>query len=251
MKVSQDLFAAALMDPARPAPAGLVDGRKQAAQARFDVYRNNVTVSLTEALQTGFPILTKLLGRQNMATLARQFLRAHPPRSPLLMHYGQALPDYLAGLPQLAHLGYLPDVARLELALRRSYHAADSRAIAPDCLASTAPDVLMRSTVTLAPALQVLRSDWPLFDIWRFNTQPDAPKPAHVAQDVVITRPEFDPEPHLLPPGGAALIAALGAGSTLTAALDDAQAKAADFDLTATLSLLLAGQALTSLQTKD
>ncbi|SFT61647.1 HvfC/BufC N-terminal domain-containing protein [Sedimentitalea nanhaiensis] len=247
MTVSQAVFRAALLDPDRPIPAGLSDGDGQPAAARFNVYRNNVAVSLIEALRTGFPILTKLLGQQNMDGLSRQYLRANPPSSPLMMHYGQRLPDYLGSLPQLAHLGYLPDVARLELALRRSYHAADSTPISPTRLAVLDPDALMAATVTLAPAVGLLRSDWPLYDIWRFNTQEDAPKPAHVAQDVLITRPEFDPSPHALPSGGAAWIQALLGGQTLAAALHAAQTEAADFDPTETLTLMLSGNAMISL----
>ncbi len=244
---SQDLFRAALLDPSRPTPAGLSDGLGRPAAARFDIYRNNVTVSLIEALRTGFPILTRLLGRTNMDGLCRRYLRAHPPASPLMMHYGRDLPDYLAQVPQLAHLGYLPDVARLELALRRSYHAADAAPLDPARLAGLTPQALMAARVTLAPAVQLLRSDWPLYDIWRFNTRDGAPKPAHVAQDVLITRPAFDPEPHALPAGGAAWIRALMRGRSLGAALDEAQSEAAGFDPTGTLTLLLTGNALIAL----
>ncbi|MBK0327629.1 putative DNA-binding domain-containing protein [Rhodobacteraceae bacterium F11138] len=250
MSVSQDMFRAALLDPGRPAPDGLNDGAGHAADARFTVYRNNVTHSLIEALRVGFPILTRLLGQKNMDGLSRLFLRAHPPDSPLMMHYGQAMPDFLAKLPQVAHLGYLPDVARLELALRRSYHAADSTPLDPAELAALTPTALMATRVTLAPAVRVLCSDWPLYDIWRFNTREDAPKPAHERQDVLITRAAFDPAPHLLPPGGAAWIQSLQRGDPLETALANAQGRAPGFDPTATLTLLLTDNALTSLTQK-
>jgi hypothetical protein len=38
-------FATALLDPARPAPEGLVNPFGGPAGKRFDVYRNNVAVS--------------------------------------------------------------------------------------------------------------------------------------------------------------------------------------------------------------
>ena len=251
MSVSQDQFRVALLDPDAAVPNGLSDGAGAPAGRRFNVYRNNVAVSLTEAMRTAFPVITKLLGQQNMDGLAGLYLRAHPPESQLMMFYGAEFPDFLAGMQQLSHLGYLPDVARLELALRRSYHAADARPIDADMLALTAPELLMQTCLTLAPAAILLRSDWPVFDIWRFNTQEDAPTPTPVPQDVLITRPEFDPAPHLLPAGGADWIAALSKGSSIGAALDDTLTRAPDFDLSAALAILLQGSAITSLTTKD
>lgn len=251
MTVSQAHFRGSLLDPGRPAPAGLSDGAGHPAGARFNVYRNNVAVSLTEALHTGFPVIAKLLGKENMDGLAGLFLRVHPPSSPLMMHYGAEFPDFIDQLPQLDHLGYLPDVARLELTLRRSYHAADSTPIDPSLLSRLDPDSLLQTTVTLAPAVEILRSDWPVFDIWRFNTEDDAPKPAHLAQDVLVTRPEFDPVPQLLPPGGAAWISAISQGQTIGAAMDSAQAEAPDFDLSIPLTLLFSANAMISLKTKD
>lgn len=247
MTVTQDSFAAALLDAERPTPDGLRDAADRPAGTRFDVYRNNVAVSLIEAMLTAFPVITRLLGEENMRGLARIFLRAHPPESPLMMHYGAAFPEFLADSAQLSHLGYLPDVARLELALRRSYHAADAVPVDAGLLAALAPEALMTSTLSLAPAVELLRSRWPLFDIWRFNTQEDAPRPQAIAQDVLVTRPDFDPAPHLLPEGGAAWIAAAASGRTLSDAQDAALAANADFDLAPLLALLLQGGAITSI----
>ena len=246
MSVSQSEFRAALLDPAAPVPEGLLDDQARPAGRRFSVYRNNVAVSLTEAMHQAFPVITKLLGPQNMDGLAGIYLRQHPPTSPLMMFYGENFPDFLAGTEQLAHLGYLPDVARLELALRRSYHAADSQPIAPDALAALSPEDLMLARLGFAPAMHLIRSDWPIHAIWRFNTEDGAPKPQPGAQDVLITRPEFDPSPHLLPPGGFDWITAMQAGRTIGQAFEATTARTPAFDLGATLALLLQGSAITS-----
>ena len=249
MNVTQDQFRAALLDSAQPVPSGLQDANHGPAGRRFNVYRNNVAVSLTEAMHQAFPVISKLLGAQNMDGLAGMFLRQHPPASPLMMHYGEAFPGFLAGMQQLSHLGYLPDVARLELALRRSYHAADSTPIAPEELAIE-PEALMAATVEFAPAMELIRSDWPIASIWTFNTVDGSPKPQAVAEDVAITRVEFDPEPHVLPPGGADWILALQAGETIGDAHEIAEGLFPSFDLGATLALLLQGGAIISLTTK-
>ena len=246
----QTAFHAALLDGAHPVPDGLTDGQNRPAGRRYNVYRNNIAVSLGEALATGFPVIAKLLGPQNFDGIAAIYLRAHPPQSPLMMQYGQDFPDFLAGFAALSHLGYLADVARLELALRAAYHAADAQPVDPAMLQSISPETLMAAHIRLAPAVRLVRSDWPIFDIWRYNTEENAPKPQAGAQDVLITRPEFDPAPHLLPPGGAAWIAALS-DHTFGAAHDIALKENPNFDLGTALGLLVQGNAMTDIISKD
>lgn len=245
MSVSQTTFRAALLDASQPVPDGLMDAEDHPAGRRFSVYRNNVAISLTEAMHQAFPVITKLLGPQNMDGLAGIFLRQHPPSSPLMMFYGQEFPAFLEGMAQLSHLGYLPDVARLELALRQAYHAADGDPIDPDAL-NIPPEDLMAARLALAPATQVLHSDWPIHAIWLFNTQDNSPKPAAGAQEVLITRPDYDPVPHPLPPGGAAWIMRIQDGQTIGQAFEATVAETPEFDLGTTLALLLQGGAITS-----
>ena len=247
MTVSQDSFVAALLAPDQPVPEGLSDPEGRPAGKRFDVYRNNVAVSLTDALETAFPVVAKLLGEVNFRNIAGVYLRRHPPRSPLMMFYGAEMPAFLAGFPPVAHLGYLPDIARLELALREAYHAADATAIDPARLGALPPDRLMASRVRLAPAVRLIRSPWPVHAIWRFNMEEGTPKPAMMAEDVLVVRPEFDPEPLLLPVGGGAFVAALADGRPFSDAFDAGAAEVPEFDLAATLGLLLTHGALTEL----
>lgn len=240
----QSAFTAALLDPAAAVPPGLIDPQGRPAGKRFDVYRNNVAVSLTEALETGFPVLRKLLGEQNFKGLSGIYLRTHPPASPLMMHYGGEMPAFLETLQQLAHLPYLADVARLELGLRASYHAADAAPADPAALSAIPPEDLDGTRLRLAPATRVLSSDWPILGIWLRNSRADAPKPQMRPEDVLVTRPEFDPAPQLLPPGGALVVTALISGATLAEAAD----KAPETDLSQILAALIAGRAITEIE---
>ena len=96
--VTQELFRARLLDAAHPVPAGLIDGAGRPAGRRYAVYRNNVAVSLRTALETGFPAVKSLLGDEAFAYAAGRFLRQAPPRSPLLMRYGDGFPEFLGVL---------------------------------------------------------------------------------------------------------------------------------------------------------
>lgn len=245
--MNQTVFRAALLDPAQPEPPGLQDPRGRPAGRRFAVYRNNVAVALTEALIASFPALQGLVGEEFFRAMAGVFLRRHPPKTPVLADWGDALPGFLETFAPLADYPYLPDIARLELAIRQSYHAADSTPIAPDAFAAIPPDQLGGLRLTLAPSLRVVPSRWPLHDLWRAAAKPGT-QPGPVAQDVLITRPRFDPVVEPLPPGGAAFLAATLAGEPLAQAL---QAVGETFDVTATFSLLLAGGAITALTAKD
>lgn len=246
MTVTQAQFRAAILDPEAAVPEGLRDPEARPAGRRFSVYRNNVAVSLTEALETAFPVVRKIVGEDFFRAMAGVFLRVHPPLSPVLMFYGAEMPAFLRSFPPVAHLTYLPDVARLEQALREAYHAADAAPLTPDALSQGAD--LLSARASLAPAVRIVRSAHPLHMIWRFNTVARAPKPAAVAEDVLVTRPGFDPVVSLLPAGGAAFIAALARGETLGTAIVAAGGGA---DPGAILSLLLSGGAITGLTFGD
>jgi len=249
MSVTQTAFRTAILDANQPVPGGLVDQDGTPAGKRFDVYRNNVAVSLTEAMQAAFPVIYKLVGDEFFHAMAGIYLRLHPPTSPMMMYYGQSFPTFLERFEPAQHLRYLPDMAGLELAIRTSYHEADAAPCDPATLQNMPPDQLMAAKITLAPAVQLIRSNWPVHAIWAFNMV-NGPQPQMVAQDVLITRPEFDPVLTPLSEGGADFIDALQKGDGFGAALGLATAKAANFDLTTTLGALISGGAITTTSTE-
>lgn len=249
MTVSESTFRNALLDAGKPVPLGLQNARGAPAGARFSVYRNNVVVSLTEALATAFPLVRKLLGKVTFDKLARLYVREHPPSSPVMMFYGGTLPSFLEQFEPLRHIGYLPDCARLDLAMRQSYHAADSAAFDAAVLQTKDSGATVR--LALTPATHILQSPWPIYDIWRFNMVAGSPKPSAIAQDVLISRPEFDPQLHLLPAGAAFWLGLLKDGATLGEAVEKATKNEPEFDLTQALTLALSSSALANHLTKE
>lgn len=238
--MNQAHFAAALLDPDAPVPSGIIDPHGRPAPQRFAVYRNNVAGSLVEALKAAFPTLVKLLGEEFFAAMALIFLRVHPPKSRILMLYGDEMPGFLERFQPVAHLGYLPDIARVDQALRESYHSADSSPLPEVEFQRLLGHDIAALRLRLAPSLRLIRSRWPVFSIWVANHD-NGPTPKPQAEDLLILRPEFDPRPQLLPPGGGDFLAGLMAGKTLGESLDLATGP---IDLAAILGLLISGRAI-------
>lgn len=244
MITTQTEFRARLLDPTSPPPEGVRNPNGEQATKRFDVYRNNVAVSLTDALEAAFPVVDKLVGNKFFRAMAGVYLRAHPPKSPVMMFYGDDMPEFLAGFEPAKTVPYLPDMARLELALRHSYHAADAAPVAPDALGNLAPDTLPHVTFGFAPGVRVIPSRYPLQSIWAANTS--GGDIAKTPQAALVTRPEFDPIVDPMTPEQATVTTALMQGEPLGDALRHG---GAGFDLGPLLGLLLGRNAITSLKT--
>jgi hypothetical protein len=244
MTVSQTAFKAAMLDPSTAVPAGIVNPDGAPASKRFDVYRNNVAVSLSDALETAFPVVRKLVGDEFFRAMAGVYLRKHPPKTPLMMFYGATMPQFLARFEPTKKFGYLPDIAKVELAIRHAYHAADASPVDAQALGAVAPDALMGAKLRIAPSTHTVISDFPIHGIYRANTLADAPKPVMQAEGVLVTRAGFDPEIHPINAVAATCIEALQKGQSLGQALatsDDT------LDLGAVLGLLLAQGAVTEI----
>ena len=248
----QDDFAAALLDPDKALPRGLTAHHAAAPSKRFAVYRNNVVVGLINALRARFPAVEKIVGAEFFVSMGRVFVGEYPPRSKILSEYGDDFADFIAGFPPAAQLHYLPDVARLEAARTRAYHAADATPAAADALASLDPQALFKLRIALHPSLQIVRSPHPIVTIWAMNSGEialGAIDEDH-AEDALVIRPGLDVVVRKLPAGGAEFIAALGAGVALGEAAQHAAEANSGFDLAANLAGLIESGAMAGYSTE-
>jgi hypothetical protein len=237
----EQCFAQALLDPGQPIPQRVVAHNEQSATQRFAVYRNNVVAGLVKAIEARFPVVEKIVGKDFFAAMARAFVLERPPRSPLLATYGDEFADFIDTFEPARELAYLADVARIEAARTRAYHAADATPVGADELAALRADALIGLRVDLHPSLEIVRSEHPIVTIWAMNAgaQKSAPIETWGAEDALIVRPYLDVEVRLLPPGGGAFLRALAEGRSLGEAADTALADHPDFDLTGNLAGLI------------
>lgn len=237
-------FAAGLLNPAAPVPVQV----KGQTPRRYAVYRNNVTVGLVRAMEANFPAVRILLGEAYFSGLARAFVQAHPPRSPLLFHYGEDFPAHLAAQDDLAAYPYLPDIARLEQLWRRAYHARDARPLAPAELAGLGEESMMDLRLAPHPAFAVLGSPYAVHSIFAANRGSGAvvADPAR-AEWVLLTRPSFEVQLRVIPQATHAFLSALAAGLTLAEAAEQGFTCDDSFDLAAAIRLMVEAGAFQSL----
>jgi len=246
MIVDQAEFADALLNPDIAAPNGLVDPNGRPAGKRFDVYRNNVMFSLLNAMQIAFPVIHKLLGDSLFKTISATYVRTYPPRSPILMLYGEDFPAFLTGNRQTQHLPYLGDVARLELARRHSYHAADIPPITPEKLADLSPEDLLGIRLTLSPMIQIVTSNYPILSIWRMHMMQARLRIDVHGETVIVSRPALDVEMHKLDAPTYGFLTQLK-DKSLGDAYDAAIEIDKGFDLSQVIGLLLSQNIITKI----
>ncbi|MBA3447885.1 MAG: putative DNA-binding domain-containing protein [Pseudaminobacter sp.] len=246
-------FAPALLDPGRAAPPSVTGPHGKAAGKRYNVYRNNVTVSLINALAATFPATLRITGVDFFRAMARFHIRATPPSSPLLFEYGYGFPDFIERYEHARQMPWLADVARIERAWLDAYHAADARPLAPAALASISPEQLAGTVITPHPATQIVRSRFPAVTIFAANRSDGPIGTIDVSgpEDALVTRPGLEVVVRQLPPGGAAFLAYLIGGDPLGAAAGAALADSPEFDLSANIAGMLEAGAFTTAITNN
>ncbi|AUM00211.1 hypothetical protein B4966_08555 [Rhodocyclaceae bacterium] len=248
-------FAAALLDAGLPCPDGLVAWNGSDPARRFAVYRNNVVVSLVDALAEAFPVVQALVGAEFFRAMAQVFVTTQPPRSRVLAYFGEGFADFVAAFPPAAELPWLADVARLEMQRVRAYHATDADPLPQEDIAALLADPvrLPDARFGLHPAFGVLRSAFAVVDLWAAH-QVEDPELGGLSlarpQAAVVMRAVDTVWVMEIPVATAKFFERLQAGASLGEALD-ACSVSAQFDPAMALGVLLRAQAIVSIHKGD
>ena len=246
-------FATGLTDPTCPTPAGVMGPRGKGAVKRYNVYRNNVTVSLIDALVAIYPAVQRITGTEFFRAMARFHVRATPPTSPLLFDYGRQFPAFIESYEYAQDMPWLADVARIERAWLDAYHAADAPPLPAAILAQVPADRLGEIIFRVHPTTRIVRSAYPavaIFAINRADGQVTSLK-LSAAEAALVTRPDMEVDVRLLPPGNATFLASLIDGATLAEAASKALDETSSFDLSASIAGMIEAGVFTTLQLGD
>ncbi len=98
---------------------------------------------------------------------------ARLPRSYDLGCAGDRLASFLLTDPLSERLPFLPDLAKLEWAVANAFVAADAHPLQRSDLAGLDPKEVASLPLRTVPGTAVVRSEWPLLDIWGLRDVPD------------------------------------------------------------------------------
>jgi len=244
----QQAFAADLWGDDLHHMKGLILDDRLPAARRFNVYRNNFRISLTDGLAAIYPVVEQLVGPEFFGYMADRYIRNHPSRSGNLHNHGFALADFLSRFPAASKLPYLPDVARLEWAYHEVFHAATPKTFEPKALEKVAAESYPKLRFDLGPACRLVRSTYPIFRIWHVNQE------GYVGdqkvnldagpETVLLVRPELKVELRRLDPAKSAFLKTLESGNNLGEAVEASLKFSPDFDLQSALARYLSSGVL-------
>lgn len=196
--------------------------------ARLEIYRNNTLQALKATLTKAFPICEQIVGETCFAKMAQDYLNVNPMQESNLNHYGEGFPRFIEGILETNSafngLDYLPEFARLEWLLLKSYYAAD----AVNC--QELPEIAGLSEQQQEGVIMILRPDifirdsgFPLYEIWQNHQDLNAREPSdHVEIDMpqehyhfCIYRDPFKPKVERISRPGYMLLRAIEAEETL------------------------------------
>jgi uncharacterized protein len=247
---AEDDFAASLLDPEAPLPVSLSSADGRSVQRRFAVHRNNVAAGLINALASRYPVVQRLVGEDFFRAMARVYVTSEPPRSPILLLYGETFPAFLETFPPATAIEYLADVARLEFARGRAYHAADRLPLGNEVFTSLDLAGLAKLRFSLHPSLSLVGSRFPIVSIWQAHQGGEiGPIQDWRAEAALVIRPVLEVEVWRLRPGGFSFLSRLADGATLSSAVEAGSVEVADFDVTANLAVLFDAKAVVGVST--
>ncbi len=136
---------------------------------RARVYQNNMLSALGKTIIDNFPAVARLVGEEFMRALARAYVEADPPRSPVLSAYGAGFPAFIERFPPAQSLPYLGDVAGLDWAYIEAVFSSNEPPLTADTLVGLDDDAIAGLSPGLHPSVRLVHSRWNACEIWAAN----------------------------------------------------------------------------------
>lgn len=233
-EIQQEVMRVLALDGNAEIPAFIRPG---ALAARgLAAYRNTARANLHNALRGVYPVVERLVGTGFFTLAAEKHIDSTPSTRGDLNRYGAEFPAFLRSFQPAASLPYLADVAALEWACHEVHGAPEANPGSFDHLRTVAPEDYERLVPRLHPAVRLLKSPYPVLDIWRKNQSAYAgDRSVSLSQgsdSLLVHRTSTGIEIERLDPAEWQLLFRSSRGTCLEQALNDLP----DFDLAAVLA---------------
>lgn len=241
----QSSIVATILDRPRRLPSGALGYSSCFSDVPIDVHRHRVFSSLAEVLASHFPVVRRIAGANAFRAMACEFVRSHPPQSPVMSQYGELFPFFVHQCKATGNKALLSDVAQLEWTWLRTYHARDAQSVLPIEMGRLPLATLGQSILGLNPTASIVCSPFPIVSIWKafaFGDKANSVPKGKARECALVVRPALDVLVVQLSLGNQSFLRALRARVPISEAADYASARDGSFDFqTSFASLLNAG----------
>ena len=159
-------------DSIAPAFVRLVRGYDDSdRKTRIGVYADAYFLRLRDVLREDFPRVAALVGPEQFDEVVKGYLEAFPSRWPSVRHLGHALSEFLRHRKDSPEC--VADLAELEWARIEVFDAPDAECATIEDFISVRADAWPALRFSAIPALQTLRTQYPVQRLWSGGTSLD------------------------------------------------------------------------------
>jgi Putative DNA-binding domain len=135
------------------------------ARDRIDIYATAYFCRLLDCLHEEFPATLAVVGPDNFAALARDYLLQYPPSEPSINHAGRYLAGYLRNHRLARQWPFITELATLERAILDVFHAADAPTLSVEGLRMIPPQRWPELELRAHPAVRIVHGEWRVADV--------------------------------------------------------------------------------------
>lgn len=147
--------------------AAISDNNKLSAKERLAIYFDAYRLRLLEVLESDYPKLQALMGKEDFEVLGCHYIEGHPPEHFSLRYFGKDLASFLLNTTFYSKHPYLHEMAMFEWTMGDALDAPDAVVLAKDALQSLPLDCFSELKVHFHPSVVLLHFEWNTPHLWQ------------------------------------------------------------------------------------
>jgi hypothetical protein len=168
-----------------PIASAIADAPPLSVAQRLSIYQNAYRVRLIDALAESYPVLHAVLGDDDFAALAEQFIAAIPSVHRSLRWYGAELAEFLAVNLPWSEQPIFAELALLEWTLGEVFDSTDAESVPRSALAAVEPQAWSGLRFAFHPSLRRLHLQWNTVPVWRAMSRGESPPDPECAENAM------------------------------------------------------------------